>query len=218
MPVPCPNPKCVISSDYIQKVPIIFFFLPFMAPWVWLDSIFHGNDEKENKKNIVTIITKSDGDDYGIHDSVELNICDRCGYRLGDPQPWQKNNRIKRFIFCLLLMFFSSVMTLYTLSKGGEFFWTSLILIVFSSWMFKETNDHGNMFSEPPLYDILPREKNERIIRFIFFIPLILFYLGMTLYSLLVDNDYFWLSLFFLFISLIYFRSTELYKLSDDDE
>tara|TARA_B110000444_G_scaffold247547_1_gene270319 strand:- start:141 stop:536 length:396 start_codon:yes stop_codon:yes gene_type:complete len=131
MSVPCPNPKCVISSDKVYFFDYVFF-----------------NPESSNK-NIATITTESDREDWGIHDSVELNICDRCGYRLGDPQPWQKNIRIKGFIVWILI-------------------------ILFFSWA--------------------------------------------TIYSLLEDSGYFWVSLFFLFISLIIFRSNEIYKLSDDDE
>ena len=131
MSVPCPNPKCGI----IEKNP---------NPWYFMWQFWYSPH-----KDISPITTESDREDWGIDDWVELGVCDRCGYRLGDPQPWQKNIRIKGFIVWILI-------------------------ILFFSWA--------------------------------------------TIYSLLEDSGYFWVSLFFLFISLIIFRSNEIYKLSDDDE
>ena len=133
MVVYCPNPKCVI----IKKDN--WFFADFVMWNIWDSPL----------KDISPIITESDREDLGIDDWVELGVCDRCGYRLGDPQPWQKNVRIKRFIVWILI-------------------------ILFFSWA--------------------------------------------TIYSLLEDSGYFWVSLLFLFISLMIFRSNEIYELSDDDE
>ena len=137
MAVPCPNPKCAVLTER-DKNSLILYFVPYLAPWIWLGLITFRD------KKIATITTESDMDDYGIHDHVELNICDRCGYRLGDPQPWKKYNRIKRFIFSLLLIFFWSGMTLtlYSLPKSGVFFWGSLFFTVISCLIFWANNDY----------------------------------------------------------------------------
>ncbi|MDA9035074.1 hypothetical protein N9H74_06190 [Hyphomicrobiales bacterium] len=137
MSVPCPNPKCVIleGRNYEGANPILFF-IPYIAPWLWFDAII------PRDKDIAQIITDSDREDWGIDDWVELGVCDRCGYRLGDPQPWQKNVRIKRFIFWILIILFFSWATIYSLLEDSGYFWVSLLFLFISLMIVWSNEDY----------------------------------------------------------------------------